>query len=487
MQLSGPKWDRGKLMTGDQRGRPPDPHAADDVPGFIAQLNLLWEWGGSPGYRKTLQAMADRRLGPGELSGTTVWRVLTSRQDLTRVREPERFVQHLVTVLGADPSPWLAVLRDLLRPAAEPDDEEPRDERPWWRSLLTRKAAVVAGVCVVVAGGVVAWSVTGDSPVITAVDYSRPVRFESTDSGLYLAVDRDADEPAARAVLTSKGTTWEMVAPHRNNDKYRQVRPAGKLLMCLEVNGGVYEERAAVQQWGCNGEPHQYWMVQPDPTGNGMARLVNMNSDQCLTVVGARPAAGRQLVQRTCVEDDITQQWRVTAGARVATTASKVLMTGPDPAEFPGGGQDLPCDGIGPALDPATTPWLNQPHLIRDEESAHTRGKVTLGPGEFGAVEMLRADTTTDGVRETYYWAEGWVKFTPRRFHMFLQWTRRPGPGDWHTCDVPFTVEHGRPATVALPRDLDRDGTRDVWFRICIDYAPESGSPAGVVNCGGRY
>lgn len=464
-----------------ERPEPPDPRIAADIPEFVDRLAALWEWAGSPGYRKKFQEMANRRLGAGHLSGTTVWRVLTSRQDLTRVQDPHRFVHDLVTVLGADPAPWLSVLDELLRPAEIRTEETPERPRRW----PVRRIAVIAGVCLLVAGGVTAWSLTGgdDPPVAEPLDYSRPARISSADAGLRLAIDRDAAEPGAVAVLTGTGATeWELVAPHRDNPGARQIRPVGKLLMCLEVVSGEVEDRARVQQWGCNGEPHQYWRVARD--GHGTVRLININSGQCLAGAGARLEAGMRVVQRICDEQQTTQRWRLDATDVSVSTSTAPL---PGAAEYPGSGEDLDCAGIGPPLDPGTQPWVDEPWLVHNEDSARTRGRVTLGPGAFGAVELLRADRVAAGVRETFYWAEGWVTFTPRRFSMALQWTRVRGDGDWHTCAVPFTAEHRRAATVALPRDADGDGVRDVAFRICVTYTPELGPSTPVVNCAGRY
>lgn len=491
-QVAYREWD-ARREKGEHVERP-DPNDAVDIPAFVAQLNALWRWAGSPGFKKSLQEKADQQLGKGHLSGTTVWRVLGNRQDLTRMQDPERFVRDLVTVLGADPAPWLTVLGRLLHPAdhaeaqPEADGEVPPPRRRWF----TRRPAVVAGVCLLVAGGVVAWSVAGDdTPVDTPVDHTRPVRIETGDGHLRLAVDRDTEQPGAAAVLTA-GTAaagWEMVAPHRNNGDFRQVRPVGKLLMCLEVVGGYFDDRARVQQWGCNGELHQYWKVEPDGSGNGTMRMVNFNSGQCLTVAGVRIEAGMGVVQRACDDQQAGQRWRFTATDFPAegTTSSVHSVPGADPAEYPGGGKDKPCGGLDRALDPARDPWVSEPWAIRDSEDARTRGKVTLGAGVFGAVELYRADAVTAGVRETYYWADGWVTFTPKRFRMALQWTRVRGPGDWHTCAVPFTVEYDKPVTVALPRDRDRNGTVDVWFRICIAYTPEIGPSEPVVHCAGRY
>lgn len=476
-QVSRSAWDGGHVDGPE----PPDPRTAADIPELVEKLAALWEWAGSPGYRGKFQEMANQKLGAGHLSGTTVWRVLTSRQDLTRVQSPERFVHDLVTVLGADPAPWLVVLVGLLRPADTPAEEVAERRRRW----PVRRIAVAAGVCLLVAAGVVAWSVGGDDDpsVARPPDYTRPARIEAGDADLRLGIDRAATEPGMAAVLTAgtAATAWELVAPHPGNAGFRQVRPVGQLLMCLEVVGGEFGDRARVQQWGCNGEPHQYWKAEPD--GRGTTRLVNFNSGLCLTIAGGRAEAGMRAVQRTCDDRQSTQRWRFAPTDAPATTPRR---PGADPAEFPGGGEDHDCAGLGPVLD-ATGPWLDEPWLVHNEDSARTRGLTTLGPGAFGAVEMLRADRVDAGVRETFYWAEGWVKFTPRRFAMALQWTRERGDGGWHTCAVPFTTEHSRAVTVALPRDPDRDGVIDVRFRICLTYTPELAPRTPVVHCAERY
>ncbi|MGH3873803.1 MAG: hypothetical protein ACREQL_00480 [Candidatus Binatia bacterium] len=59
--------------------------------------------------------------------------------------------------------------------------------------------------------------------------------------------------------------SWDLVAPYRDNPAFRQLRPAGKLLMCFEMDNGSFHERAAVQQRGCAGEQHQYFAGDPVP------------------------------------------------------------------------------------------------------------------------------------------------------------------------------------------------------------------------------
>ncbi|MDQ3151383.1 MAG: RICIN domain-containing protein [Actinomycetota bacterium] len=486
-----------------QRPDPPNPHTATDLAGFVTLLRQLWEWAGKPGFKKTLEAMARERVGVGALSGSTAHRVLNGQQDLAFMRDPERFVRAFVTTLGADAEPWLAVLNRLLNPMDQATTSEPPDEasinslRSRHRWTVSRKAASIATAVVVmmmVLAGIVIWSVAEEGPApALAVDYSRPAVIESGAADLRLAVDENADQPGARAVVLDSAdaimASWELVAPYRNNPDYRQLRPTGKLLMCLDVIGGSFQDRAPVQQWGCNGEPHQYWKVLFGPSGT--VRFTNLNSGQCLSVASADPQAGMQLVQRECNDQQQAQQWRMTATdhqpmtSRSASASITPQAVGPDPAEYPGGGKDQLCEGLSPVLDPATTPWSNEPFLIRDEDP--TRGKAALGSETAGAVELLRANRTNiAGAEETFYWAEGYVKFTPKQFTMALQWTTLPGPGGWHTCPITFTAEYGRPHTMALPRDSNQDGTRDVWFRICLSYQSEN-SADPIVNCAERY
>ena len=474
-----------------------------DLVQFVALLNELWEWAGRPGFKRRLEDLAKAHpdVGPGQLSGSTAHRVLSGQQDLTRmVGGPERFVRAFTTTLGADPEQWLAALEKLLPSSDVPADPAAMDAAPlsaalpgWRRMVRSRRLLVIAVALVLVSAGLITWGLLAQesSPEPRSeLDYSRPAEIESGGTGLRLAVAQDSEQPGTRAVVVGAGTArWDLIAPYRDNPSYIQVRPAGMLLRCLEVTGGSFEDRAAVQIWGCNGEPHQYWKALPAAAGTVL--FTNLNSGQCLSVASGHPQAGMQLVQRECDAAQSAQQWRVhaTNDRRAASSSAAASVTpgkvGPDPVEYPGGGKDQPCAGLSPGLDPSGQSWSSQPFLVRNEDPV--RGKVSVGPETSGLVELLRANrTNADGKEETFYWAEGFVLFTPKQFAMALQWTTVPGPGGWHTCSVNFTIEHGRPPTVALPRDPNLDGVRDVWFRICLTYQPER-EPGPVVNCAGRY
>lgn len=123
--------------------------------------------------------------------------------------------------------------------------------------------------------------------------------------------------------------------------------------------------------------------------------------------------------------------------------------------------------------------------MVREADAV--RGQIGIGPGTAGAVYLLQANVAgDDGAAETFYWAEGYVTFTPEQFRMALQWTTLPGPGGWHTCEYDFTFEHGRVRTVAVQRDIDGDGAKDVYFRVCMSYRSH-GSTTWMVDCTGRY
>jgi hypothetical protein len=476
----------------EERPEPPDPATATSLADLVTLLERLRVWSGwpgrPPGFAKVEQR-ARTAIGVGALPRSTTHRVLSGRQDLAFVRDPARFVAELVTTLGADPTPWLAALRRHLS-STEPEPV-PRGPGGWRRAVRSRRALVLASVVVLVVAGLVTWGFLDDDAVIppVRVDYARPAAFESGDSGLWMAVPEGSREPGTRvSVLKAAAMSWDFAASHRDNADYHQLRPTGSTLMCLDVAGGSYADRAAVQQWGCNGEPHQYWRVVPDAAADTV-RITNLGSGQCLSVAAGKAEAGMQLVQRVCDEREAVQRWRVRPVERAPAESAPAAVTpatvGPDPAEYPGGGKDRPCEGISPAVDPAAQSWVRQPVLIRDEDA--TRGRATVGQETAGAAELVRAERVdAAGTEETFYWVEGFVKFSPAQFTMALQWTTLPGPGGWHTCQVRFTSEHRRPKTVALPRDSTHDGSRDVWFRVCLSYQPEYPAPP-VVNCAGRY
>ncbi|MGH3799400.1 MAG: RICIN domain-containing protein [Pseudonocardiaceae bacterium] len=442
----------------------------------------------------------------GVLSSSTMHRILSGQQDLAFAHDPARFVEALVTTLGVDATPWVEVVNKLLvaarEPLTEPDPTADLSAVPadsssplaWWRPLvISRKLRVIAAGLVLLTAGLVTSAVVTEETPAPEVDYTRPAVIEVGDTGLKLAVDQNSDQPGGRGVVldSAKAATvsWDLVAPYRDNPAFRQLRPTGKLLMCLEVDDGSFDERAAVQQWGCDGEQHQYWKVLPG--SSGLVRFINLRSGQCLSVASAKPEAGMQVVQRECGEQQQAQQWRVVAADPPAASSSAPTplapaAVGPDPAEYPDGGKDQPCDGDGmQGLPASSTPWSDPPELVRDKGT--TGGQITLGPGAAGAVYLHRANrTNNNGIKETFYWAEGFVKFTPKQFAMALQWTKLPGPGGWHTCSIVLTKEYERLPTVALPRDANNDENRDVAFRVCLSYQPEH-STHRVVDCSERY
>ncbi|GAA1310043.1 RICIN domain-containing protein [Saccharothrix xinjiangensis] len=479
---------------------PPDPRAAADVAEFVELLRRLRRQAGNPGYKKTLERATRDGHGVPRLSGSTMHRVLECRQDLTRVRDPELFVREFVGALGADPAPWLEALDRLLRPVREPDREAPPVTAPG--GGRGRRRALVAAVAVLlVAAGVVAWSTAGpgDPPAAPVTGPTRLAVVLAADGDLRLTVDRTPDQSVAYAVLSADAdaTPWEVVARNPTNPGYWQLRPAGRLLACLEVLGGSVDDGALVQQYGCNGERHQYWEPRPQP--DGASWWVNLHSDQCLTV-DTRPRAGATMVQRPCDPARAeAQRWRTSALEEQAapgepatvlnepaalpssTTPGPEGVPDQDPAERPGGGEDRPCPGLGDGLDPDATAWSGDPWPVHGEPGAANRGRVSLGPGKFGEVELVRADTVAG---RTYYWARGRVAFSPDRFTMALQWTTDPGGAGWHSCTRTFAGEHRDTATAALPRDVD--GV-DVSFRICLTYAPELAPRDPVVHCAGRH
>ncbi|MEU6153178.1 RICIN domain-containing protein [Actinosynnema sp. NPDC047251] len=470
----------------------PDPRTATDIAMFVELLRRLRTRAGNPGYKKTLERATRDEHGIPRISGSTLHRVLEGHQDLARMRDPDVFVRELVTALGANPRPWSEALDRLLHPATpEPPVEPATDTTPVRRTR--RGLLAVTAAVLLVAAGVVVWSTAGPHEP-PAAPPTGPVRLSislAADPALSLAVDPTADPSVTHTILAddAAGTGWEMVAPYHAGPRSWQLRASGRLLSCLEVLGAGYAEGTLVQQYGCNGRPHQHWT--PEPQEDGTLRWINFHSEQCLTAAGTRPRAGTELVQRECDPARAAlQQWRVTTidTPLPPTVPNSVVpgRPGPGPTDYPGGGKDHPCHGVGPALDPRATAWAAQPSPVGGQDPGG--GRVSMGPDTAGAVELMHATRTTDTGDHTFYWAEGWIAFSPHLFTMSLQWTTAPGSGDWHTCTVPFTTEHGahgRPATTALPRSPD--GTGHLAFRTCITYTPELEPREPMINCSGRH
>ncbi|GAA4012131.1 hypothetical protein GCM10022247_38390 [Allokutzneria multivorans] len=482
---------------GGSGGVPPDPATATDLAQYVARLDELRAVAGWPdapiGFKKLDDmARANPAVGHGMLSKATAHRLLTGRNDLALSRDPHRFVRAYVTTLGMDPAPWLAALDVLLAqtqlPAAPvpPAVAAPKQRRRW--PLVT---AAVAGLAVI---ALVTWLVVRPEPPVEHIDLAKPSVIEVSGTGLRLAIDRATDSPGAGAVVlnggSAPGAVWEFTTPYRDNPEFVQIRPQGKLLMCLEVVSGRHDDRAPAQQWGCNGERHQYWQVQPHAPG--AAQIANLNSGLCLSMAGASAHAGMNLAQRPCEKGKRTQLWKVSAAPAPMTTTSAGTarvsqggVVGTDAAEYPGGGKDRPCDDGRAVVDVAAVAWEGPRVFIRDSDAV--RGQVSIGPGTVGAAQLFRdSRITADGGREDFYWAEGYVKFSPERFTVALQWTDSRVEGRWHTCSKPFLREHERPVTAAVIRDNDGDGKEDTWFRACLIYLPER-STTPVAACTSRY
>lgn len=488
--------------------RPPDPRSAADLVAFVALLNELRAFAGNPGYIK-LERLADRKVGRGSLPHSNTHRILSGRKDLAFVHDPERFVYSLAKVCDVPPEPWVAQLKTLLTVVESPEPPmEPAvgstegSSTPFpvsrrqrlFRSWPARLTALSAALLTVSSGLI--WVATRVEPVPEPVDYDFPIVVRSGESDLRLAIDQDSAQPGTPAIVVA-GTSpttrngWEFVAPHRNNDRYRQLRPVGPVMMCLDVHDSSFDDGATVEQAGCTGQNDQYWDVQR--SGGARNRIVSLHSGKCLAVAGADPQAGMRLVQHTCDDRKAAQHWTVGRAAMLtgpttpasASASVRTAEMGPDPAEFPAGGADAPCDDESSGLDPAATTWTAPPFLIRDEDAA--RGQIGIGTSGSGAVQLLRANRrAVGGTEETFYWAEAWVHFTPTQFRGYLQWTSVPGPGGWHTCAMDLVREHQRGHTQALPRR--RDG-RQVWFRACLAYHPQRPwrSEERHIACTGRY
>src|SRR3954447_725319 len=81
-------------------------------------------------------------------------------------------------------------------------------------------------------------------------------------------------------------------------------------VLALDVAGGSTRPGAGVIQWYGHGGANQRWNFQEMPNGN--QRIVNQNSNMCLTTDGV---AGHQLFQWYC-NGDAGQEWRGTIPAK---------------------------------------------------------------------------------------------------------------------------------------------------------------------------
>lgn len=71
---------------------------------------------------------------------------------------------------------------------------------------------------------------------------------------------------------------------------------------CLEVYRGSTGDGANVDQWGCNGGNHQYWVLDQVGTvgGHPADYIVNNNSAKCLDVYRSSFSNGANVDQWTC-------------------------------------------------------------------------------------------------------------------------------------------------------------------------------------------
>jgi hypothetical protein len=70
---------------------------------------------------------------------------------------------------------------------------------------------------------------------------------------------------------------------------------------CMDVQWSSLDDGATLWEWGCNNTPTQTFRVD-DVDGNGQwFRLVDANSDKCMTVQNDGQYNGAPLVQMTCL------------------------------------------------------------------------------------------------------------------------------------------------------------------------------------------
>lgn len=310
--------------AGGPDGRP-DP-SAESLEEFVRGLEQLRVNSGLT-YKEVERKSRQKKV-PRQLPDSTVQPVLKGQRPLSRIRNPELFVESLVMVCGSDPQRWVAECRRLLgleyadgaqRADQRPAESTHREAAGRWRAprRLAARSVLVVGTAVVFFAVVMLITVRAglESPVATTplggVDYTRPAVIRPVDSDeLRLAIESATDLPGAAAIIVAPDSSeigvWEFAAPHQQNSSFWQFRVAGAGPACLEVPRFNVGNDVRIQRWTCNGGQNQYWKAEPRADHYW---IVNLNSGKCASVSGDGPLAGMPVVQRTCDGRASSQRW----------------------------------------------------------------------------------------------------------------------------------------------------------------------------------
>lgn len=72
---------------------------------------------------------------------------------------------------------------------------------------------------------------------------------------------------------------------------------------CLDMTNGSTSNGAALQIWGCNTNPQQYWTLKSivyQPTGTDGVLIINKNSGKCLSILNDSRTPPAAVIQWTC-------------------------------------------------------------------------------------------------------------------------------------------------------------------------------------------
>lgn len=148
---------------------------------------------------------------------------------------------------------------------------------------------------------------------------SGDVRFRSRQNpALFLSGATAGAGTTLQAAATDGSQDWRVVPQAQVTGNVRLTNENSGL--CADVFRADSADRAAVNQWTCNGGTNQQWRVIPVGTD---VKIVNVNSSKCLEIYGRSTAPGAAATQYTC-NNGTNQLWTRTAQTNGTVTFRNV-------------------------------------------------------------------------------------------------------------------------------------------------------------------
>ncbi|MFJ6015174.1 RICIN domain-containing protein [Streptomyces sp. NPDC092952] len=249
----------------------------------------------------------------------------------TALDDQRQDIAELATRIGLPlrtpaPSPALVLAGEVLhRPSTlelAPASREPKRRRRLRKQVVTTTVATTT-VVTLAAGG---WYFAHQQPVGSAAPVPAPPQITTAPVSTPPPSPSGSTTPPttprpSRTPETVPPTTKEPSASPRATRRALPTVPPvqwghitnGNSALCLAVPAASRQSGKHVNQYPCGDYPDHYWKTEPAPRDvrrNGLVRIVNYNSRQCLSVADSSTETAAPVVQSTCEQSE-GQYWQL--------------------------------------------------------------------------------------------------------------------------------------------------------------------------------